>query len=235
MDFVVSSELETAHAISRIVGIPAARQTDVFADGQVQLGEFDVDEDASSEVLGVGLRDARSRPDSKVAAIIRGDETILPGGDDEMHTGDRVVAIGSPGALKAWSTLLWPEGGTVRDVVLYGAGRVGICHRARPPVDQGISVRMIEASVSRHAAPLRHCRRHASSTPRDSSRLPRARANRPVTGWDLRHARRCQESVRRLARPRPRDTVHDRDRARRGLRSRVRPVQASTSRSTRAP
>ena len=87
VDFVVSSELETAHAISRIVGIPAARQTDVFADGQVQLGEFDVDEDASSDVLGVALRHAPIPADSKVAAIIRGDETILPGGDDEMHTG----------------------------------------------------------------------------------------------------------------------------------------------------
>ena len=58
VDFVVSSELETAHAISRIVGIPAARQTDVFADGQVQIGEFDVDDDASKEVVGVSLRHA---------------------------------------------------------------------------------------------------------------------------------------------------------------------------------
>ena len=145
VDFVVSSELETAHAISRIVGIPAARQTDVFADGQVQLGEFDVDEDASSEMLGVALRHAPVPADSKVAAIIRGDETILPGGDDEMHTGDRVVVIGSPGALKAWSSLLWPGGGAVRDVVLYGAGRVGTAI-ARVLIDQGISVRMIEAS-----------------------------------------------------------------------------------------
>ena len=145
VDFVVSSELETAHAISRIVGIPAARQTDVFADGQVQLGEFDVDEDASSEMLDVALRHAPVPADSKVAAIIRGDETILPGGDDEMHTGDRIVVIGSPGALKAWSALLWPGGGAVRDVVLYGAGRVGTAI-ARVLIDQGISVRMIEAS-----------------------------------------------------------------------------------------
>ena len=58
VDFVVSSELETAHAISRILGVPAARQTDVFADGQVQLAEFDVDEDASDTVLGIPLRDA---------------------------------------------------------------------------------------------------------------------------------------------------------------------------------
>jgi trk/ktr system potassium uptake protein len=42
VDFMVSSELETANAISAIVGIPAARQTDVFAEGKVQIVEFDV-------------------------------------------------------------------------------------------------------------------------------------------------------------------------------------------------
>ena len=42
VDFAVSSELETAHAVSRSIGMPAARQTDVFADGQVQIVEFEV-------------------------------------------------------------------------------------------------------------------------------------------------------------------------------------------------
>ena len=145
VDFVVSSELETAHAISRILGVPAARQTDVFAEGQVQLAEFDVDDDASDTVLGRPLRDAPMPSDSKVAAVIRGDDTILPGGDDEIRVGDRIVVIGSPSAVKAWSKLLWPEGGAVRDVVVFGAGRVGSAI-ARVLVAQGLSVRLIEAS-----------------------------------------------------------------------------------------
>ena len=145
VDFVVCSELETAHAISRIIGVPAARQTDVFAEGQVQVGEFDVDEDASSDVIGVPLREAKIPSDSKVAAIIRGDETILPGGGDAIRRGDRVVVIGSPQAARAWSALLWPEGGTVTDVVIFGAGRVGSAI-ARVLLDQGMSVRMVEAS-----------------------------------------------------------------------------------------
>jgi trk system potassium uptake protein TrkA len=148
VDFVVSSELETAYAISRILGVPAARQTDVFADGQVQVGEFDVDEDASPQVLGVPLREAPIPGDSKVAAIIRGEETILPGGDDDVRDGDRIVVIGSPSAVKSWSTLLWPEGGTVRDVVIYGAGRVGSAI-ARVLVSQGINVRIVEADRDR--------------------------------------------------------------------------------------
>ena len=48
VDFMVSSELETANAICGLIGIPAARQTDVFADGQVQIVEFDVPESAAT-------------------------------------------------------------------------------------------------------------------------------------------------------------------------------------------
>src|SRR4051812_14002732 len=42
VDFMVSPELETANAIAGILGTPAARHTDVFADGKVQVVEFDV-------------------------------------------------------------------------------------------------------------------------------------------------------------------------------------------------
>ena len=59
VDFMVSSELETANAICGLIGIPAARQTDVFADGQVQIVEFDVPENAPTVVVGKPLRSAR--------------------------------------------------------------------------------------------------------------------------------------------------------------------------------
>src|ERR687895_1877133 len=39
VDFMVSPELETANAVSASLGIPAARQTDVLADGAVQVVE----------------------------------------------------------------------------------------------------------------------------------------------------------------------------------------------------
>ena len=57
VDFVVSSEIETAHAISRVIGLPAAVQTDVFANGQVQMVEYDVTERSSSGDAGQPLRD----------------------------------------------------------------------------------------------------------------------------------------------------------------------------------
>src|SRR5215208_5015867 len=42
VDFMISPEIETANAIAATLGIPAARHTDVFADGKVQIFELDV-------------------------------------------------------------------------------------------------------------------------------------------------------------------------------------------------
>ena len=148
VDFVVSTELETAYAISRIIGVPAARQTDVFAEGQVQVAEFDVAEGASEDVVGIPLREARIPAESKVAAVIHRGRVTLPRGTDLIAPGDRIVVIGSPEAAQAWSTLLAPGDGSVREVAVFGAGRVGSAI-ARVLLEQGIAVRLVEASKER--------------------------------------------------------------------------------------
>ena len=148
VDFIVSSEVETAYAISRTIGVPAARQTDTFADGQVQMVEFDVTGKADPSLLGTALRETPLPPDSRVAAIIRGNDVVIPRGDEDIRTGDRIVVIGSPQAAKAWGELIAPGKATVRDVVIFGAGRAGIAV-ARLLIDQGIGVRLIEASRER--------------------------------------------------------------------------------------
>ena len=148
VDFIVSSEVETAHAISRSIGVPAARQTDVFADGQVHLVEFDVEQDSSPTIVGVPVRGAALPRDSKIAAIIRNDAMILPGGDETIRAGDRIVVIGSPAAAEAWGELIAPGSGKVTDVVIFGAGRAGTAI-ARLLLEQGIGVRMIEADRER--------------------------------------------------------------------------------------
>ena len=148
VDFIVSSEVETAHAISKTIGVPAARQTDTFADGQVQMVEFDVTEKADPSLLGSPLRGTALPADSRVAAIIRDNDVVIPRGGEDIRSGDRIVVIGSPVAAKAWGELIAPGTATVRDVVVFGAGRAGIAV-ARLLLEQGIGVRLIEASRER--------------------------------------------------------------------------------------
>jgi trk system potassium uptake protein TrkA len=146
-DHMVSSEEESAHAISRYIGLPAAKMTDVFAGGQVQIVELEVDPalrgDGRDRVVGLPLRDAVLPAESRVAGIIRGDREILPRGDERIEPGDRIVVIGSPAAAKEWSSLMARSERRVKDVVIFGAGRAGVA-AARLLLQQGIHVRLIE-------------------------------------------------------------------------------------------
>ncbi len=149
VDFVVCSELETANAIARIIGLPAARQTDVFADGQVLMVEFDVPLDAADdETVGQSLREARIPADSKVASIIRGDRVIVPRGEEAIRPGDRVVVIGSPDAARAWGRIFGHGRSRAEDVVVFGAGGTGLAV-ARVLVEEGARVRIVEADADR--------------------------------------------------------------------------------------
>ena len=149
VDFVVSSELEVAYAVTQTIGVPAARQTDVFADGQVQIVEFDVEPGASADVVDKPLREALIPADSTVASIIRGGRLILARGTESIRVGDRIVIIGSPTAAREWSALMTPGGAKrVRDVVVYGAGKAGLA-TARMLLSQDIGVRLVEARPDR--------------------------------------------------------------------------------------
>lgn len=149
VDFMVSPELETANAVSASFGIPAARQTDVFADGQVQIVEFDVPEDADrNAVIGRSLRQAEIPANSKVAGLIRGERMIVPRGEERIRAGDRVVVIGSPDAARAWSRVVTNEAERVGDAVIFGAGQMGTAI-AGVLIERGIRVRIVDAQRAR--------------------------------------------------------------------------------------
>jgi trk system potassium uptake protein len=145
VDFMVSPELETANSIAAVLGLPTARHTDVFADGKVQIVEFDVPADAPDDALiGRPLRDASLPAESKVAALIRGDRMVSPRGDARIMAGDRIVVIASPAAAQAWSRRITRAGERIDDVVIFGCGRMGTTI-ARVLLDRGIRLRLVDA------------------------------------------------------------------------------------------
>ena len=100
--------------MSAAIGMPAARHTDTFAEGQVQIVELDVERRAPTPRVrrpAAARRDA-ARPVA-LAAIIRDDRRCCPSGDDgPSHAGDRVVVVGSPVAAQAWCELVSPGAAT---------------------------------------------------------------------------------------------------------------------------
>ena len=149
VDFMVSSELETANAISGLIGIPAARQTDVFADGKVQIVEFDVPGGCRH---GPGDRPAAARggdpPGLQGRRIIRGKELVMPRGGESIEPGDRIVIIAAPASARQWSRLISHNQQQVDDLVVFGAGRMGSTI-ARVLLGRDVRVRLVDSDSHR--------------------------------------------------------------------------------------
>lgn len=161
VDFMVSSELETAHEIASAISLPAARATALFAEGQVQLVEFDIPpEGMAHNLCGQPLGTADLPDDSTVASIIRDGTSIPARSAETMLPGDRVIVLASPESARAWSDLLLPDERRIDDVVVFGSGRAGAA-AARELLDRGIRVRIVEpdaACAQRVAAALPRAR-----------------------------------------------------------------------------
>ena len=222
------------YAISRTIGVPGGAADRRLRRGPGAAGRVRRRRAATRASSASPLREARIPPDSRVAAIIRGDDVVIPRGDEVIRPGDRIVVIGSPQAAQAWSELIAPGTGKVRDVVIFGAGRAGTAI-ARLLLEQGIGVRMIEASRERARVRRRRAARRAR-LPRDRLRpgLPRARADRRRPGRDLRDARRHEEPLRGHARQGARRRASRSRSSTTPPRWRCSSTRVSTSPSTRA-
>ena len=65
-------------------------------DGCVEALEFRVTQEAAG-LTGVELRSMKRKPQILIAGIIRGRRTIVPGGEDVIHVGDRVIVLAGAG------------------------------------------------------------------------------------------------------------------------------------------
>jgi trk system potassium uptake protein TrkA len=148
VDFIVSSEQETAQAVARAIGYPNAVQTDVFAEGRVEMVEFAIDGDRDGTLAGRTLAEAEIPAESVVASIIRPDHVIIPRGDDRIEAGDRLVLIASPAAAREWARRLSPTGRSIGEVVIFGGGDTG-AGIAGLLAELRLRVRVIERSEHR--------------------------------------------------------------------------------------
>lgn len=179
VDYMVSSEIETAREIASSIAVPAARATEMFADGQVQIVEFDVPRDGGPGLVGQRLGDAKLPAESTVSCIVRDDAVVPARAQQQILPGDRLIVIGSPSAAREWSRRLAPGERPVDDVVVFGAGRTGGTV-ARELLDRGFGVRIVEPDAERaqHMATARPRASVFHGTGRDREFLRRERIGR---------------------------------------------------------
>lgn len=78
-----------------------------LADGKVEALEFKVAK--GSACIGVPLKTLRLKPNIIISAIVRGNKTIIPGGDTEICAGDHAVVVTKAGWLKDLDAIVEEE------------------------------------------------------------------------------------------------------------------------------
>lgn len=147
VDFMVSTDLLTAEAVVRVVGLPAALDVDPFARGTVQMAELLVPPD--SPVANLTVSEADQYEKLTFAALLRNDDIEIAAGDSVIHAADRLVVIGTPESVRAFANELSPgEHDGVGEIVIIGGDSIGY-QIARLLESSGTESRLIESDGER--------------------------------------------------------------------------------------
>ena len=142
VDFMVSTDLLAAEAIFRISGLPGAQDVDAFAGGLIRMAEFEVH--ADSPVANQTVEAADRYDSLTFAAIFRNGDVVIPRGPTTIEPEDRLVVIGDPEHVRAFSLELAVEEDTENgDVVIVGGTEIGR-QTARVFEEHGKRPRLVE-------------------------------------------------------------------------------------------
>lgn len=97
VDASVSPRISTVNAILRYVRRGRVMTVAHLAGVGAEAIEFEVDN--QSRIAGQALKDVDFPKDGVVGTILRGDQIILPRGDDVLHPGDDVIVFALPEAI----------------------------------------------------------------------------------------------------------------------------------------
>lgn len=129
VDVAVCPELVAAQKVANLLRAPALASADIFAQGRVAVVESRLL--ANSPATGKSLSVLRPPAGINIVALLRGDEVIVPRGDDTLEAGDRLLMVVlTPAALKEAEQALGlrpgKETGRMKRVVIAGASRIGV-------------------------------------------------------------------------------------------------------------
>ncbi len=146
VDFMVCSDLLAAQTIVEVMAVPTAEDVKSFADGACLMAEFKVP--AQSVVAGETVSEADRFPGLTFAAIIRGEDVIVPRGETRLRPEDDLVVIGRPEEVEAFGGELAPDQRNPEDVVVFGGSEIGY-QAAKLLCEQGITPRVVEQDPDR--------------------------------------------------------------------------------------
>lgn len=120
----INPEMAAAMEISRLLRFPSAIKIDTFAKGRIEILKFIVPEHSRLHSMKISDVHDKLRCNVLICALERGGEVVIPSGDFEMKTGDKISIIAPP----ADSTEFFKQAGiinnSIKTVMLVGGGKI---------------------------------------------------------------------------------------------------------------
>jgi trk system potassium uptake protein TrkA len=145
VDFFINPVSEAAREIVTILSGFYSTPVESFADGLVQIREFRAERETVTDRPVSGITFPKP---CLIVAVLRAEGIFIPSADEVIKPGDRVYLIASREHLDEIGEMFAEPQHPAKSVVVLGGGRVGVLV-AEGLRDEGISVKIIEKSLSR--------------------------------------------------------------------------------------
>jgi len=145
-DLLLSTQLLTTTRVLDLIRGHSTMGVEYLAAGKVQLRKVYLDED--SPLTRKPLKDVELPKDSLVVAFFKGDELIIPGGDDRADPGDEALILGRTEVIAEAEKIVSRSREVMGTVVIGGGGQTAVAvAEALRPFD--VLVKIIERDRGR--------------------------------------------------------------------------------------
>jgi len=152
IDTIINPEIEVVKTITSMMSVPGAVDVGEFADGRIKF--IGIYLDKNSRLAGVKLAELPDKIDNNakplIAAIVREDELIIPGGSDRLMPGDLVYFISEEEKLSDTMAAFDKHHQPIHRALIVGAGNIGY-RLAGSLEDKAIHCKIIDKNADRCA------------------------------------------------------------------------------------
>jgi trk system potassium uptake protein TrkA len=152
IDTIINPETEVVKTITNLMSVPGAADVGEFADGRIKFIGIYLEQ--SSRLAGIKLSELPDKLGDEnrllIAAVVRDEELIVPGGKDRLMPGDLVYFISEENRLSDTMAIFDKHHQPINRALIVGAGNIGY-RLARSLEEQGIYCKIIDRSQGRCA------------------------------------------------------------------------------------
>lgn len=144
---MINPELESAKDMMKVIKYPTALSVESFANNRVNLMELNIKQ--NSPLINISLKDFRKRYGNVLVEIIqRGNEVIIPSGENDLREGDRIYVVSSLKEVNKFYKLIGDSRGKMKSALIIGGGRITY-YLVRMLRDYKMDIKVIENNLER--------------------------------------------------------------------------------------